>query len=564
MLKRLAAGLLCLLLLLGLLPASALAADVSGDWEFEVSEDEATVTKYNGNEQELHVPNYLGGRRVTGIGPRAFSGCSSLTVVYIPSGIRRIGSAAFSGTSLTAVRIENLKAWCAIEFQDASANPLSSGNVSLYKYDSARDNYQLVRALTGLYGIRSIGNYAFYNYKKLTEAEIPYSVQTVGDGAFSGCTALETVGFSYGLESIGNSAFSGCTALTEVTLPDGLESIGDSAFSGCTALTGVELPGRLESIGSSAFSGCRALARLVFPSELGSIGSNAFNGCGITDVYLEDLAAWCGIDFPNPGSNPLNNAKNLYVRDVPMTDLVLPQGIRTVKNYAFYGFQGAECLILPEDLSIVNKQAFQGCANLESLLIPDSVLSFAVDAFASCRSIRDVYYTGSLYDWEAVANHDREPFTTATIHYDTPEYAVVLSAGDGYGEVHTNAIGDRPYVLPGCSFSAPYGYKFKAWEINGEEFAEGNVFLPAEHAVWNGEVQEVQITALWTDVTYIVRFDPGEGSGSMEPVTVLFGNTYPLPACPFTAPQGKTFKAWRIDGSEYAAGSGYSPWSECS
>lgn len=43
----------------------------------------------------------------------------------------------------------------------------------------------------------------------------------------------------------------------------------------------------------------------------------------------------------------------------------------------------------------------------------------------------------------------------------------------------------------------------------------------------------------------------------MEPVTVKTGTNYTLPACGFTAPEGRAFKAWEIGGREYAAGDPY-------
>ena len=52
--------------------------------------------------------------------------------------------------------------------------------------------------------------------------------------------------------------------------------------------------------------------------------------------------------------------------------------------------------------------------------------------------------------------------------------------------------------------------------------------------------------------TYTVSFAANGGSGSMASVTVNAGSTYNLPACDFTAPTGKRFKAWSYDGKEYA------------
>ena len=49
------------------------------------------------------------------------------------------------------------------------------------------------------------------------------------------------------------------------------------------------------------------------------------------------------------------------------------------------------------------------------------------------------------------------------------------------------------------------------------------------------------------------------GTGSMTSATVFAGESYILPDCTFTAPEGKVFKAWLIGSTEYDAGTPYTP-----
>lgn len=531
MMKRLAACVLSLLLLLGTLPVPVLAANVSVDWEYTLTDEEATITKYTGTDRRPSIPDELDGYPVTGIGSNAFSGFSQMTRVDIPASIRTIKNGAFSGCSgLAAVRIDSLRAWCAIEFESSSANPLSAGTVALQIKNNSTGAYQTVTDLSGLYGIAGIGRYAFYNYKHLTSARIPS-----------------------GIVAIGNSAFSNCTALEEVVFPSTLERIENSAFSGCGKLTQADLPSRLESIGSNAFSGCKAITQLSFPASIETVESSAFSGCKITDVYLDDLESWCDITFPNSGSNPLNGAANLYVQGMPVTDLALPDGIEQVNRYAFYGFQGLTCVILPDSVEFVDPGAFQNCTGLKTLLIPDSDINIAASAFSGA-SLSDIYYNGSQAQWEEILPSN--PFT-ATVHYNTPKYTVKITAGRGSGAtIQTAAIADRPYALPRCTFAAPNGCQFKAWGINGAEYSEGNTFLPRDCASHDNTVT---VTALWSGINYTLRFASGGGSGSMATETVAYGEVYRLPECTFTAPTGKVFHQWRINGVTYAAGADYTP-----
>ncbi len=52
---------------------------------------------------------------------------------------------------------------------------------------------------------------------------------------------------------------------------------------------------------------------------------------------------------------------------------------------------------------------------------------------------------------------------------------------------------------------------------------------------------------------YTVYFDANGGTGMVAPETVISGE-YELPACAFTAPDGKQFKAWSVGGEEKAVG----------
>ena len=55
---------------------------------------------------------------------------------------------------------------------------------------------------------------------------------------------------------------------------------------------------------------------------------------------------------------------------------------------------------------------------------------------------------------------------------------------------------------------------------------------------------------------YILTYDANGGSGTMDPETYTSGAAIKLKACGFTAPSGKQFRIWEIDGTEYEVGDG--------
>ncbi len=51
-----------------------------------------------------------------------------------------------------------------------------------------------------------------------------------------------------------------------------------------------------------------------------------------------------------------------------------------------------------------------------------------------------------------------------------------------------------------------------------------------------------------------ITFDANGGTGTMADVTKTKGESFTLPACTFTPPAGKEFKAWQVDGTEKNVG----------
>ena len=163
-----------------------------------------------------------------------------------------------------------------------------------------------------------------------------YSVTSIGNYAFYECSSLTTIILPEGVTSIGERAFSGCSSLTSITLPDGMTSIEYCAFSGCSSLTSITLPEGVTSIGEWAFSDCSSLTSITLSESVTSIGNGAFEDCSsLTAVHISSIEAWCKISFEDYDSNPLYYAHNLYLNGELVTELVIPESVTSIGNYAF-------------------------------------------------------------------------------------------------------------------------------------------------------------------------------------------------------------------------------------
>lgn len=131
-----------------------------------------------------------------------------------------------------------------------------------------------------------------------------------------------------------------------------------------------------------------------------------------------------------------------------------------------------------------------------------------------------------------------------------------FDANGGSGEMPpaTLSVG-QPFALPENGFTPPEGQSFQAWEIAGMEYQPGdNVTLSGDTvltAVWVPATPEGENPGAQT-VT--VSYASNGGSGEMPPATLSVGAVLTLPDCTFTAPEGRSFKAWSIGDKEYAPG----------
>ncbi len=309
---------------------------------------------------EITIPN-----SVTTIGNSAFDGCSSLSgTLSIPNSVTRIGNSAFSGCS----------------------------------------------GLTG-------------------ELAIPNSVTSIGSSAFSGCSGLTgELTIPNSVTDIGSSAFNGCSGLTgELTIPNSVTVIGSQAFADCVGITAFNMGNAITSIGNEAFLNCLGITEISIPNSVVQIGIAAFEGCeNLGKVNISSLEAWCGIDFETPigsgfdlypsgSSNPLFLAHHLYLNGQEIKDLVIPNSIADINNYAFIGGSEFTSVTFGDDVATIGNYAFKGCTGLTNLILGDAITQIGTEAFSGCTGVTNVTLGNSIVDIDYGVFHDCTSLTSLTI-----------------------------------------------------------------------------------------------------------------------------------------------------
>ena len=393
----------------------------------------------------ITIPN-----SVTSIGDGAFEDCDSLTSVTIPNSVTSIGSSAFhSCGSLTSVTIGNgvtsigssAFSWC------TSLTSVTIGNGVTSIGERAFAECNSLTSITIPDGVTSIGWGAFSGCNSLTSITIPDSVTSIGGQAFYNCTSLTSVTIPDSVTSIGDAAFCNCSSLTSVIIPDSVTSIGGSAFEYCYSLTSVIIPDSVTSIGDDAFRYCDSLTAITIPDSVTSIGSYAFYSCDALEaVHITDIGKWAAIEFGDSDANPLNNGAALYLDDKLVAELVIPDGVTSIGNYAFYGYDHLTSITIPDSVTSIGESAFSGCGNLQyneygnALYLGNDENPYVVLIKAKDKSITSVDIHGSTRVIYGSAFYDCDSLTSVTI----PDSVTSIgeSAFEGCTSLTSVTIGD--------------------------------------------------------------------------------------------------------------------------
>ena len=158
---------------------------------------------------------------------------------------------------------------------------------------------------------------------------------------------------------------------------------------------------RVVRIDEKAFYNCSNIESVTMPNSVTSIGGYAFQGCtALVNVYINSLTSWLAIDFGESfdalygSANPLFYAHNLYLEGELLTELVIPDGVTSIGNFAFISFGSFTSVTIPASVTCIDDFSFYGCTGLKSVTVDDNsqLATIGYRAFQYCYDLENVTF----------------------------------------------------------------------------------------------------------------------------------------------------------------------------
>jgi hypothetical protein len=205
------------------------------------------------------------------------------------------------------------------------------------------------------------------------------------------------------------------------------------------------IPDGVTSIGDYAFEYCENMKSITIPASVNSIGKDVFgSGMGIRlkGIYITDLAAWCNISFSDASANALWRVENLYLNNEIITELVIPDGVTSIGDYAFSQFKNLTNVVIPSSVTSIGEKAFAYCSKLTSIDIPASVISIEKTAFYGCTNLTNITVDQNNTAYQSIDGNLYTKDGTRLIQYAAAKTATTFIIPDGVISIENGAFSD--------------------------------------------------------------------------------------------------------------------------
>ena len=439
--------------------------DINGT-DYNVVEVEKNAFSRKDYIQEISLPN-----TIQVIGDSAFYKCAGITgQITLPSTLASIGDYAFygcigvTGSMVFPSTLNSIGMYAFYGCTGLTGCLLIPDGVDSIK-NATFKNCTSVSELILSDRLKYIGIHAFENDSNLFgQLNVPDSVYLIGHHAFAQCKGFSSLRIGNGLDSIGLNAFQncigikylyynarGCTgnfgqgidhrfydmqdSVRTLVIGDSVRTIPNYTFSGFKLISAVTIPYSVTSIGSSAFYNCIGLDSLFIGSGVTTINQYAFENCRNVK-YLYYNAKNCTGDFST------GSGYGFYDMRDSVRVLVIGDSVRTIPNYAFYGFKGISTLSIPSSVMSIGNYAFSECSNVSQLFYYARNLGTSADWY-NADSYYDSYGFRPMTNIRSITIGDNIQELPAGLFYNSSNVSKII--------IPDSVVLIGEYAFGGCS-----------------------------------------------------------------------------------------------------------------
>lgn len=223
-----------------------------------------------------------------------------------------------------------------------------------------------------------------------TEAS-PLSFIATAKGLYvAGCSpeaeSVEIPAEDEGVRVIGieSNAFAGCDRLVSITIPDTLAYFNHDAFSGTPWLEQKRAENPLVIVNGVLVDAQTCSGDVTVPDGVKTIGEYAFAGFSEDEALfnhgLTSVTLPASVSFIGEGA---------FCRCDGLQTVNLPERLQGIDSFAFSG-TGLTEIAVPAPVKSIGAHTFENCVSLRSVTLPQSLAEIGEAAFRGCTALTEI------------------------------------------------------------------------------------------------------------------------------------------------------------------------------